>query len=589
MYNSVKRSIVLIRSLRSLLRECVSVSRNLCTNQIYRMRIKQRICIMICCSLLASCNVGETKEVAAGLVEVAFKVQHSQLNPTQLNIRSGGLSTEADIQNIDLLLFDESDRFMKRLQVERSELTTTDAGVSFSVRLDATANRRTIHLVANGRTANGATDRLNFADLTVGMQESVAIPLLRTASLSGSTGGSDLLLTQIMPLVMWGRTRLDGITVVTQVDDVKLLRAAASIQVRSSVNTFQSGFPGTWEIQGIAAHQGAGHGFLTPTNYANGATTPTLARPASDNPYLDYSKTWSNSVEGQGTLYVYERNCSTTDYMSIIVSSLSSESGVSYYKIALVDNQGNPINIVRNHRYILTITGVAGPGTDLSRAVALPPSNALQVELIDQDVEFPCVVADSQYTMALSNNRFDLYGSATDVEIATVYSSRGIQPQFTHSGTSWCQLTASSLGGNKYRITGRFIGGTDASYATTVYLHCYNLTQELQMTWNPAISVVRDADSYVLDLLQATDRNWEVNVVAPTSNSWVYLHPTAATASTFSGVATSGDGMVTKLSSKYHGNAYLHIASGGGGRKAEIYMSASNSRTAISRRVIISQ
>lgn len=551
--------------------------------------MKRRILIMICCCLLASCqNSDETKEREWGQVEVAFTVQTPQADPVQLNTRAGMPYTDSEILNMDLLVFDESGRFMNRLQVARSELTITGGRVSFTVRLDATPNRRSIHLVANGRTADGTTDRLNFADLTVGMQESVAIPLLRTASLTGVAGGADLLLTQIMPLVMWGRSTLNGISIVTQADGVTLLRAAASIQVRSSVNNYQSGFFGTWELNGIALHQGAGHGFLTPTNFIDEPTTPAAPRPATDNPYLDFSKTWSPSIAGEAMLYVYERSCSATDYMSIIIETISPEYGATYYKIALVDNQGNPIDIVRNHRYIVTITSVSGPGSDLYSVLQSPPSNALKVELIDQDVEFPNIVADSEHTMGLSNNRFDLYGAATSVEVATVYSSQGVVPQFINSAL-WCQFTVVPLGGNKYRVVGQFIPGALPSYTADFHLYCGNLIQAIQVRWSPTISTVQDADSYVLDLLDAADRNWEANVVAPTSNSWVYLHPTAGTAAAFSGTPVAGDGMVSRLESKYFGRAYLHIASGGTNRKAEIWMNASNNGTAISRKIVISQ
>ena len=33
-----------------------------------------------------------------------------------------------------------------------------------------------------------------------------------------------------------------------------------------------------------------------------------------------------------------------------------------YYKVVMNGNDGSPLNIVRNHRYIVTVVGVNGPG-----------------------------------------------------------------------------------------------------------------------------------------------------------------------------------------------------------------------------------
>ena len=108
-----------------------------------------------------------------------------------------------------------------------------------------------------------------------------------------------------------------------------------------------------------------------------------------------------------------------------------------YYKVVMNGNDGSPLNIVRNHRYIVTVVGVNGPGYESPDiAVASAPSNALKVELTDEDTDL-LYCADGQYRMASSNNVFSLYGKtdvnyiATGVDICTVYSSRGIQPVLT--------------------------------------------------------------------------------------------------------------------------------------------------------------
>ncbi len=63
---------------------------------------------------------------------------------------------------------------------------TSGTEISFSIRLDATSKRRVIHLVPNGRTPDGVTDRLNFGDITPTMTESAAMLALKTSTFAGT-------------------------------------------------------------------------------------------------------------------------------------------------------------------------------------------------------------------------------------------------------------------------------------------------------------------------------------------------------------------------------------------------------------------
>lgn len=103
-------------------------------------------------------------------------------------------------------------------------MTPSGTEISFSIRLDATSKRRVIHLVPNGRTPDGVTDRLNFGDITPTMTESAAMLALKTSTFAGT------LVDNVMPLIMWGRVELPtGINIVTKADNVKLLRAVACV------------------------------------------------------------------------------------------------------------------------------------------------------------------------------------------------------------------------------------------------------------------------------------------------------------------------------------------------------------------------
>ena len=610
------------------------------------MKIQYIIGILIA-FLFASCSHEEEEQKPAyGKIDVAVSVTLPQPESVNTLTRAGGPYTDTDIKNADLLIFDKDAKFMERVKVDNDRLAVTGTGINFTVRLDATSERRIIHLVANGRSADGTSDRLNFGGITPGMAENAAISSLQTASLEHVDEGESTLLNHVMPLVMWGRFALNGINIVTKAEGVKLLRSTACIQVKKGngggntglgdfviegitvhqgachgflaptdctgeVNTpvvanpvtggtyldYRKGWVngggntglGDFVIEGITVHQGACHGFLAPTDCTGEVNTPVVANPVTGGTYLDYRKGWVNGAEP--SLYIYERNCSASDYMGVVIAARY-KGKKGYYKVVMNGNDGSPLNIVRNHRYIVTVVGVNGPGYEsLDIAVASAPSNALKVELTDEGTDLPCIVADGQYRMASSNNVFSLYGktgvttSATGVDICTVYSSRGIQPVLTlPDDCNWLtNLSAQALGSNKYKITGDFTSAANDAVATTLTMTCDNLSQPVRVSWNPIISDQKDTDSFVLDLVGSTDRNWTVRVLNPTSPGWLFLHPSAASPG-----ALPGDGMVSELSSKYSSHAYLHVAFGAS-RRGTVQMTSASGGETVARKIVVIQ
>lgn len=521
------------------------------------MKIRYIIYVLIA-FLSLSCSNEESgkQQTLYGKVDVTVSVTLPQPETVNASTRS---YTDTDIKNVDVLVFDKDGKFMERVKVEGNRLTATGTGVTFTVRLNATSEKRIIHLVTNGRTADGATDRLNFEGLNTGMAEAAAISSLRT----NNVNNGETLLNSVMPLVMWGRFVLDnGINIITTANNVKLLRSAACIQVKKAAGSSSNGL-NDFIIEGITVHKGKPSGFLAPADCTGAVSTPATANPVTDNNYLDYSKGWVDAAEP--SLYIYERNCSVSDYMAVILKGKYKEKS-GYYKIVMTDGNGTPLNVVRNHRYIITIVGVNGPGyADAATAVAFAPSNALKVELKDEDIDFSCVVADGQHRMASSNNVFELYGktggttSATGVEICTVYSSRGISPVLssTHGATWLSNLNAEALGGNKYRITGDFTSSGNSLVTTTLTMTCDNLSLPVEISWNPIISNQKDSDSYVFDLIKPADKNWNIRVVNPSSATGLFLHPSSATPAGY-----PGEGMLSELSSKYSAHAYLHVVIG---------------------------
>ena len=526
------------------------------------MKSYLKIIPYLICILFASCASDDSRPTQTPRqVNVALTVTL----PEPDNVHSLARSyTDSEIRNVDVLVFDEDGKFMERVKVDGGELTPSGTEISFSIRLDATSKRRVIHLVTNGRTPDGVTDRLNFGDVTPAMSESVAMLALKTSTFTGT------LVDNVMPLIMWGRVELPtGINIVTKADNVKLLRAVACVQVKKGAVDATNGL-NDFTVQSITVNKGADCGYLTPTNYST-TVTPVTGRPLSGST-LNYANGWSDGETP--SLYIYERNCTSGDYMGVIIKAMY-KGKEGYYKVVMVDNGGTPLNVVRNHRYIITVVSVDGPGyASVTDAINFAPSNALKVELTDEDSDFPCIVADAQHRMTMSNNVFNLYGKnqttsvANGIEICTVYSSRGVTPVVT-GGTTWLiGLQVQSLGNNKFKIVGNF-AGTSTLVSTTLTLTCDNLSQSVEVSWNPEISTLKDSDSYVLDLVNVTNHNWTIQIMNPSSTTWLALHPTASLPAAFPGV----DGFLSELNSNYYTHAYLHIGFGSN-RNGRVQMSS---------------
>lgn len=526
------------------------------------MKSYLKIIPYLICILFASCASDDGRPAQTPRqVNVALTVTL----PEPENVHSLARSyTDSEIRNVDVLVFDEDGKFMERVKVDGGELTPSGTEISFSIRLDATSKRRVIHLVTNGRTPDGVTDRLNFGDVTPAMLESVAMLALKTSTFTGT------LVDNVMPLIMWGRVELPtGINIVTKADNVKLLRAVACVQVKKGAVDATNGL-NDFTVQSITVNKGADCGYLTPTNYST-TVTPVTGRPLSGST-LNYANGWSDGETP--SLYIYERNCTSGDYMGVIIKAMY-KGKEGYYKVVMVDNGGTPLNVVRNHRYIITVVSVNGPGyANVTDAINFAPSNALKVELTDEDSDFPCIVADAQHRMTMSNNVFNLHGKnqttsvANGIEICTVYSSRGVTPVVT-GGTTWLTgLQVQSLGNNKFKIVGNF-AGTSTLVSTTLTLTCDNLSQSVEVSWNPEISTLKDSDSYVLDLVNVTNHNWTIQIMNPSSTTWLALHPTASLPAAFPGV----DGFLSELNSNYYTHAYLHIGFGSN-RNGRVQMSS---------------
>ena len=182
--------------------------------------------------------------------------------PEPENVHSLARScTDSEIRNVDVLVFDEDGKFMERVKVDGGEFAhASGTEISFSIRLDATSKRRVIHLVTNGRTPDGVTDRLNFGGCYSGNVGKCGYACIEDIARVDGHSWCD----NVMPLIMWGRVELPtGINIVTNADNVKPSRAVACVQVKKGAVDATNGL-NDFTVQSITVNKGADCGYSTP-------------------------------------------------------------------------------------------------------------------------------------------------------------------------------------------------------------------------------------------------------------------------------------------------------------------------------------
>lgn len=550
--------------------------------QLYKTKTAAGLLTYILCLLFASCNGGEEyepQEASDGMVNITFTVNVPMPDQVHVGTRAESRYTDTDIINMYLLLCNEDgDLVADRYLIEESDLTVIPGGVKFSVSVPASADKRIVHLIANPRTPDGTQDRGEKLQLMswVGASES-SLNFISVGSEGGKfkwrDDGRNTLLNNMLPLVMWGRAVLNNITVETQVEGVKLLRTAASVQVRKGPEQSDNGLS-DFIINGITASGVPNSGVVAPSDYRAEAVTPTMPHlgywPVG---YLSYNEAWSDGAEP--VLYTYERFSNESSFMSVILSA-TYKGRLGYYKIHMADAQGTPLNIVRNHRYIITIMQVNGPGYATAQTAAIgAASTDVKVALTDE-TNSARLVTDGQWYMGVNRDGFDLYGASISGPIATVYaSSRTLQADYYHfteaytefvtpiavvpSGVDWLEVSLSPSAYSTSTVKGydlnAVFSGATSRVETTVQIIADNLMQEFHVSWNPSISAVKNENAYVIDLVDAADRNWGVRRVTSIASNAV-LHPTQSQPTV---IPTNLPGGVSELSSKYHSDAYLHV------------------------------
>ncbi len=161
--------------------------------------------------------------------------------------------------------------------------------------------------------------------------------------------------TDFKPIPMWGESELMSVTPsTTEISgEVSLLRALARIDVQLASNALENFI-------------------LTSVSLYNSKTSGTVASLALPSPLVNNSILTYNLPEGGGVsltakIYTFEAGAEpigSVDATALVIGGkYNGTSTITYYRLDFLNNGGTPLALLRNNKYIATITEVSGPGS----------------------------------------------------------------------------------------------------------------------------------------------------------------------------------------------------------------------------------
>ena len=352
------------------------------------------------------------------------------------------------VQQITVFCFDDNSLFISTVT---AEMKNASGSISLNGKFRVTVpdHAMTLQLVGNQNLTYFREDNYR------GMSEVDVM-----ASLEASAGR----------MIYWARKSVDELkSHNSESNPVKLLRNQAKITL--AVDKSKSSFEETgWVVVNtnafgtVAPYSVDYGGFVAPT-----LATPFVTLPDNGAKLGDFQDVRTNAEE-----YVFETENSEADPIDFIVKGSQNGGEPLYYRISLLDEQGNHVMIMRNHHYTVNIVGELYYGQEtFAEALTAPATNNVWVSISDNIAE----VQDSEYRLAVDNtsviinedefrtpNTYYLYytlesiggGALTPAEVSWIEGNKVAMSDFTHTfdsatGRGTILITLNQMGGSQIR------------------------------------------------------------------------------------------------------------------------------------------
>lgn len=310
------------------------------------------------------------------------------------------------VQDMTLFCFDSYGLFITTVTAEVSSTNVSNG----TFRAEVPENTRTVHFVANQVMTDFEQDHFR------NKSESEVMALLE-----GSSGR----------MIYWARFACDNTTedlkkqtiaeqMDTQGNKIGMLRNHAKVSVfEPESNTY-------FEVKGFAVYNTNAFGTVAPYHPKKGfnfteadwLNDDFVTIPANDAKLSDVTDVTTNT--GQ---YIFESENSADDPVSIILYGRNEgETEDRYYRVMLVDEDGDQILIRRNHDYQLNITGSLSFGqATFAEALEAAATNNVWISISDRVNE----VEDSEYVLSVEQTDYVLDSDLAGTTYTLSYTVKG--------------------------------------------------------------------------------------------------------------------------------------------------------------------
>lgn len=341
--------------------------------------------ILLCCMLLAGCSDDTSQWLEPELRDA---------DSVKLTLRLPGFKTGSRAATVDdcaintlaVVFIDKEGKYLSEATVDQSQIT--GSGATYEVTLPIASNAAAVQLVANYEASLGADA------ITVGM-----------------TGDPD----SRADIVFFGSATLAELQ--TDNPSVTLTRSVARTELTSTAPGFT--------VKEVKFYGAPSSGLVGSADL----TAPAL--PAG----ISYSADGVKMADDGTPHYHYE--AAAGKCFLIIKGTYQGTEG--WYKVGYVPSDsdgeaaGDEIALLRNHRYIFTITDVNDCGWPTEEeAVASRPDNRLTTELHDDNATIYNIIACRDYLLGVSPDvKVACDARTVEVKLVSSYPAKAGEPQYT--------------------------------------------------------------------------------------------------------------------------------------------------------------
>lgn len=357
-------------------------------------------------ALVACTNEDQPSPVLPEKAQVTINLQMPGLS---LPTKSAATADENRINDLYVLMF-TSEGY--QTSAKASSVTDKDEiGAEKTVAVNLPFVEQQVDLVFLANIGEEGKDLLDRAEIGVS-KEAFLSSMIFTCPESASS----------VPLIpMWGECTVAEVSSSASIS-VTMLRSMAAVKLNITDEVLN------FTLEEVSFHNASSIGKIVPNadvwNGVNKVTGPSIPDGVGHN----LLQVETNST---ATFYVPETSENGTGATNayLIIKGSYEGFGTCYYRLDMLDRDGDPVSLLRNHIYTFTISGVRSIGyTSSSEAAANPASNGEQgnlpttIQITDAASGMNEATTDGEHYLAVNASTFQLPTSGSKAVLLKVYT-----------------------------------------------------------------------------------------------------------------------------------------------------------------------